>query len=172
MEAAFTKIVRLGTKPVWSGSESRVSVFAEIKYQDGKLSISGVEGPLPSGNARGACGQIVMHLREKGALADFRPAPGWTAHNVRHFLSVWDRWHLNDMKAGSPAQEKFLRENPVDAKYPASHYDVASAALAAAGLNPDAGYEYGSKWLKEKIPDDVLVWLKALPDADKKPAWV
>lgn len=34
------------------------------------------------------------------------------------------------------------------------------------------GYSYGSAWLFEPVPDDVLEWLIALPDTDKTPAWV
>ena len=38
-------------------------VFVEIKYSDGKLSITGVEGPTRSGNCIGSCGQIDMNYR-------------------------------------------------------------------------------------------------------------
>lgn len=34
------------------------------------------------------------------------------------------------------------------------------------------GKGYGSAWYYEPVPDDVLVWLKALPDTDKMPAWI
>ncbi len=42
-------------------------------------------------------------------------------------------------------------------------------------LHPDpscGGYRYGSAWLKEAVPEDVLTWLNGLPDTDKAPAWV
>ena len=73
------------------------------------------------------------------------------------------------MKAGSPAQEAWLAANPVTAVYPESHYDKASAALAAAGLNPDPDYlhngipyRYGSAWLKRDIPADVVAEIESL----------
>ena len=72
---------------------------------------------------------------------------------------------------GSPAQEAYLRLNPVSFTYPDTHYEAATRALDAAGLNPE-GERYGSKWWREDVPEDVLVWLAALPDADRKPAWV
>lgn len=77
---------------------------------------------------------------------------------------IWDRWHLNDMRAGTVAQETWLRENlkPSDYEYPLNHYDVACAKLAAVGLNPDNGYSYGSKWLREELPAAVLAILKTL----------
>lgn len=37
---------------------------------------------------------------------------------------------------------------------------------------PVCGYQYGSAWKREEVPQDVLDWLFALPDAEKRPAWV
>ena len=165
----FTKIIRLGTVEAWRGR--RVSVFCKITLQDGRLSITGVEGPTPNGGAV-SCGQIDMHLRDKPA-SEWNLAPGWNAALLARFFATWKRWHLNDMRAGSAAQEAWLRENPVNAIYPESHYEKTCEALAAAGLNPDAdGYRYGTAWQREDIPDDVTAWLQALPATDRQPAWV
>lgn len=69
---------------------------------------------------------------------------------------VWDRWHLNDMNAGSPAQEAALR-----AKFPkdSGSYELHIAYLKEIGIynDPDLdGYKYGSKWLREELPQEVL----------------
>lgn len=62
--------------------------------------------------------------------------------------------------------------NPVTAVYPESHYDKASAALAAAGLNPDAdGYRYGRAWKFEELPQSVVNWLESLPVSAKPYPW-
>ena len=37
---------------------------------------------------------------------------------------------------------------------------------------PVCGYKYGSKWLKEEVPEEVLDFLKSLPDSPTKPAWI
>lgn len=37
---------------------------------------------------------------------------------------------------------------------------------------PVCGYGYGTAWIKEEVPEDVIEWLFALPDAYKTPAWV
>jgi hypothetical protein len=37
---------------------------------------------------------------------------------------------------------------------------------------PTCGYKYGSAWLKQDVPAEVIEFLKGLPDTDKKPAWV
>ena len=183
-----TKIVRIGTIPHYNESRGAVNVFAEVKYNNGRLSITGVEGPKSNGDAYGSCGQIVMSYRTPENRATITPAPGWDADTVDRFFALWDRWHLNDMTAGTPRQEAYLRENPVTAVYPESHYEKACQALAAAGLNPDTewerpaslstnvktdgGYRYGTAWLHEDVPADVIEWLFALPDTDKTPAWV
>jgi len=36
---------------------------------------------------------------------------------------------------------------------------------------PVCGYKYGSKWLHEEVPEDVLLWLRALPSAAVSCAW-
>jgi hypothetical protein len=37
---------------------------------------------------------------------------------------------------------------------------------------PVCGYKYGTSWLKEDVPEDVIRWLGNLPDTKKTPAWV
>lgn len=162
------KIVRIGKY-----DNTQRSLFCEINFKDGKLSITGVEGPMRNGDCHGACGQIVMH---EWNITEY--APGWDAARVEMFRSLWERWHLNDMVAGSPAQEEFLRANPVTYKYPENHYDKACEALAAAGLQPDPNhihngkpYRYGSAWLCEELPEYVIEFLASLPETDVTPAW-
>jgi hypothetical protein len=82
---------------------------------------------------------------------------------AQRILAVWRDWHLNDMRAGSPAQQAWLKANPVEAVYPESHYEKACKALAEVGLNPDPGhlhngkpYAYGSAWLTEEIPAETV----------------
>lgn len=157
------KVVRLG-----KGAYG--NVFCRIQFKEGRLSITGVEGPKSNGDAIGSCGQIVMHLKAKDIKM---PAPGWDFERTEHFLALWDRWHLNDLTAGSPAQETWVREHAVEFPgYPKSHYEWACEGLAAAGLHPDNGYKYGSARLKEEVPEHVLAFLHALPETDIKPAWV
>lgn len=110
------------------------------------------------------CGEIWNHLGtdvfEAGQIVDRIAAQFPHDAKLQRMLAIWQRWHLNDMKAGSPKQEAWLKANPIDPAeyaYPKSHYKVVAAKLAAAGLNPDAdGYKYGSAWKCEEIPADVL----------------
>jgi hypothetical protein len=168
----FKKVVRPGMIDI--GQRIRCSYFLEIRYEDGRLSIQGVEGPNSHGGCRGSCGQSRDSL--KGSI-DF--APGWTQEMADRLAAVWERWHLNDLTAGSPAQEAFLRANPVVAVYPESRYTKACEMLANAGLNPDPDfygkdsmpYLYGTEWLYEEVPTDVLDFLESLPVTDKEYPW-
>jgi hypothetical protein len=170
---AFTRIVHPGS------SDETGRLFIKIEWRPhcdmnhdkrSRLSITGVEGPKANGNARGGCGQIVM----SGLHVDtYNTQEGWTTAMLNRLAVVWDRWHLNDMRAGTPAQMQWLREREHEYPgYPIDHYTWAKEGLAAAGLQPDNGYSYGSAWLHEEVPDDVLTWLRDLPETNAHPAWV
>jgi hypothetical protein len=122
------KTVRLGTVNVYG--KVNASVFCHIRIEDGRLSISGVEGPKRNGDALGSCGQIDMHLRE--AQDTITLAPGWDKATLARFFDVWKHWHLNDMKAGTPAQEAELDKH-TPAPYPKSHYEWALETLHKVG---------------------------------------
>lgn len=157
-------------KTVRIGNGDCGDIFCKIEIHDGKLSITGVEGPMRNGHAKGSCGQIVMHEWSLETIA-----PGWSVELIAAFRAIWNRWHLNDMVAGSPAQMQWLRDNPIPESeyvYPKNHYTVVCEKLAAVGLNPDNGYSYGDSWNREELPQSVWDFLAALPDTDKTPAWV
>ena len=85
---------------------------------------------------------------------------------AQRMVAIWRKWHLNDLTAGSPAQEAWLEANPIDmdaereiagaalggtgayphgsasrgASRPKDRYTLACEKLAAVGLNPDPGY--------------------------------
>lgn len=85
------------------------NIFAKIELKEGNLSISGVIGPTRDGNAKGSAGQFIMSFKEydeRGymSLKDITPAPGWDRATIKKFFDVWDKWHLNDMKAGCAHQ--------------------------------------------------------------------
>jgi hypothetical protein len=129
-------------------------VFITIKFENGELNITGVEGPLPSGNCKGGCGQIDI---------------GFDYHNIDHYakdwdvkmlsklLKIWDQWHLNYRHAECEHQESkgYNYNNCPD------NERVCSVC----------GYKIGSAWTKREVPEDILIWLKILPDSDKIPAW-
>ena len=158
----FKKIVRVGAVP------REGDAFAKIKYNDGRLSISGVIGPMTNGNARGSCGQYIMCFREyddRGhmALSDITPAPRWDADMIRRFFDAWDAWHLNDMRANC--------EHQTGAEWDASRKITVEGGILSKPCTV-CGYKYGSAWRREDVPADVLEFLRSLPDTDLTPVWV
>ena len=174
------RIIRIGK------SSETGNIFCEIEYTDGNLSISGVEGPWTSGNCKGGCGQIVMHM-DKQYFEGMKFAPGWNKKLAFEFVGIWNTWHLNDMRAGCKHQRKNKWE---EKRIDPEELPTSSAKRDANGIMailvthsehpkgllskpcPACGYKYGSAWLKEEVPPEVISFLEALPSTDIKPAWV
>ena len=166
-------------KVVWAGEAVDGKVFVEIRYSNRlnptrrpNLSLSGVIGPRRNGDCAGSFGQIVHTDQPWRASGDL------TGAQLSKLVAIWDRWHLNDMRSGSPRQEEWLRNHPVTAVYPESHHVRAKAALNEAGLEPDTEhlidgqpYSYGSAWLHEELPDEVLDFLRSLPECSITYPW-
>jgi hypothetical protein len=73
----------------------------------------------------------------------------------------WKKYHNNDMHAGTPEQEKYLKEH----KTWRGDYDRDCELLKNAGLYEvrlgGKHYRYGEKWLYEPIPEKDLAEMKA-----------
>lgn len=124
--------------------------FVEIVYKNDILSLHGVIGPMISGNCRGSAGQCQDEIR-KGV-----PKAPWTKEMVDKLCDIWDRWHLNDMRAGCEHQRALGWKGESYIGKPC----------------PVCGYKYGTAWLKEEVPSDVIEWLESLPESEIKPAWI
>ncbi|RYD61954.1 MAG: hypothetical protein EOP83_15845 [Verrucomicrobiaceae bacterium] len=84
---------------------------------------------------------------------------------VQRIVAIWDQYHLNDMQAGSPAQRAHL--NGLGEQRPTG-YNETLAELTRVGLQPDASYlyngkpyAYGSAWLREEIPEEIIAEIEA-----------
>lgn len=64
-------------------------------------------------------------------------------------IEIWDRYHLNDMNAGTEKQMKALKGKNLS-------YENALEYLESINLKIDDGYKYGTAWLFEEIPSSVL----------------
>lgn len=161
----------LGLAYPWRGAQRRCAVFVTVEFKDGRLSLQGEIGPNGSGNAS-SCGQIVGSLAKGGEVHGWQFAEGWNFTRLAVLRDTWNRWHLNDMKAGSLAQEAHLRGLTWDRATDGEHYPWALKVLAEAGLQPDAdGYSYGSAWKREEVPPEVIDLLWSLPDAARPHPW-
>jgi hypothetical protein len=178
----FVHVLNPGT--YWDGS-ARSQVFCKVAFEGGNLAITGVIGPTKDGDAKHGCGQIVRELA-KVDLGD-----GWTPAMLSTFAEAWRLWHLNDMRAGCVHQRvNGWDKMPIDPTKPLDAYGDHTGNGRATwnmlvwvtpqehpkGLLGVAckacGYPYGSKWLREEIPADVVAFLRGLPESKRKPAWV
>lgn len=169
----MNKIVRIGAL---QGRDVYCKIT--IKEKDGKqeLSITGVHGPYRDGNSYGSCGQIIMDFKEydhRGSysIQDIDTSGSlFNLDSVKVLFDIWDKYHLNTMRAGTLKQEAFLSYHEKSGwKY---NYKQACKKLKAAGLYDDNGRKYGHAWYYEPLPKSVVECLNALPAADKEPAWV
>jgi hypothetical protein len=116
---------------------------------------------------------------------------GYFPDNVKaqRMVEIWKRWHLNDLQAGCehqralkwedariPADElpKHCRANRDDKGYLAI-WIYPLEAIGGKWINADechkdgllmkacpvCGYQYGSRWLKEEIPADIVAEIKS-----------
>lgn len=130
--------------------------YIDIKlYQNGRLTLCGQWH---------SCGQNADELTNDKLV----PAAGFERSDILRIQSIWKRWHLNDMRAGTPKQEEFIRLWNVSHKY---DYTEACKALKEVGLLYDNGYKYGSAWLQEEVPKEVIQYLFTLPSVDGD-SWV
>lgn len=127
--------------------------LAEVEWSlvDGRFSAS---GGIWQTNKRDytTCGQILEELLE------FFP----NDELLNRIVTVWRKWHLNDLTPGSPKQMEFLAQHEQNAPK-TNYYEWAKDKLTFAYLNPDESfiyngkeYEYGSAWLKTELPDTVV----------------
>lgn len=142
-------------KTVFLGITDQGCLAANINFDGENLSITGNEG-------REHGGQIIM---SEWRFLEY--AQGHNAETVEKLRDIWQKWHLNDMQGGSPAQTAFLKANPVPRV--GDYFTQASHALKGAGLNPDPNflhegkpYRYGTAWLRVDVPKEVLTFLNNL----------
>lgn len=77
----------------------------------------------------------------------------------------WKLYHCNDMHAGTPEQEKALRDAGLSEF--ANKYNECCEYLEKIGLLEVRGYKFGTGWLTWDIPADVLEDMKQTIEATK-----
>lgn len=87
-------------------------------------------------------GQITEYLRDIT-----RPSGALTRADVNRLAEIWERWHLNLMRAGCAHMDL-----PEDKSYD-----------ARMGITcPVTGYKYGSAWLYEPLPEGLWREVKSI----------
>ena len=153
MPESFT--LRLPNITDYYGKPARVEVRLELRDKQGTTEVSLV-GNLWTRSRRDpdTAGQISDILRQHYP----------TDARILRLCDLWERWHLNTMRAGSPAQEAAIREWRMSLPDPRRDdtYNAACQHLKSLGLYNDHGYTYGHAWLTEVAPADILAELRAL----------
>lgn len=90
-----------------------------------------------------ATGQVIDHLFRIN-----RPADGWSMTEIVELAKLWKRWNLNGVRAGCAHQ--------TPAVAPQDHPDPTGYILDRTPACPQTGYQYGSAWLVEPLPADVI----------------
>ena len=78
--------------------------------------------------------------------------------NANRVADIWDRYANNDLRAGTLKQSEILRQAELDGR--SIDYVSALEILEEANLISDNGYKYGSQWLFEDIPQEVIDEIK------------
>lgn len=86
---------------------------------------------------------------------------------VQRIVEIWDRWHLNDMNAGTRRQKEAIKEGREKWKQNGKgawkfNYNEQCKYLESVGLLVDNGYEYGTAWLVEPLPGEIEEEIKQL----------
>jgi len=147
----------------------------EISLTDGEFSVCG--------ETRHSGGQNIDHIHEEISTWD----PG-AQEKLAKVRAWWERWHLNHMRAGCEHQraEKWA-ERPIDPSKPTNAYGIHFEGQQHASWNmltwvsrkehpqgllsepcPTCGYKYGSAWLKEEIPADVVAEIETFLSQEAK----
>jgi len=151
----------------------------------GKIEWSLEQGP------HGPCFSAMGSLREGGyecggqCLEDLVPyleaSDGHDAKALR-IIEIWRAYHLNDIKAGLPVQEKAIKGYLAKCKAEGKRYDfteainylramnlyeiaVPAGAKCTGGfpadvLSGERGYRYGERWVYSAIPSSIIEEIK------------
>lgn len=118
-----------------------------------------------------SCGQNLE------TIADFFP----NNKRVERIVAIWKRWHLNGMKSGCAHQiAEGWDKRPIDPSKPTDAYvdqgdghrgwnmliwlprsEKHPNGLLGAPC-PTCGYKFGTSWLVERLPDDVIKEIREL----------
>ena len=137
------------------GNNQNVEIEVNLNEDKGTLSISGnVYNRLKTDIIAG--GQLEEEIKEYVTKYSI------PMDKLNEIIAIWKRWHLNDLRAGTPKQEEAV--NIWLSK--GNKYDYANACeyLKSIKLYNDNGYKYGTAWKKEELPysvkQTILSWNK------------
>lgn len=136
---------------VWpKGESTRTIDFTPAPVRYLVLTISGeiFRNPERPSKDSVCAGQCAVEIRE--CWGDNLPP------TFERLLDIWDNFHLNDLNSGTRGQRAYLKDHLLDNPDAQQDFSSRLASLREAGLDVDRGYGYGSGWLLEILPEQVL----------------
>lgn len=128
-------------------SQKRTVVFNDKEKQKVKLKIELKEGRFSiSGDCGGSFGQCYDSIK---------PTP-----TQKKIIAIWKKYHLNDMNAGTPEQEKALKGFKGD--YDAQCEHLKKKGLYEVTLKNGKPYKYGTGWITRELPTDLWAEVEAV----------
>jgi hypothetical protein len=108
--------------------------------------------PITAYKTLSICGNGGQNIEETADISKYTEL-FISKDDLKAIIEIWEKWHLNDMKAGTVKQQAFIDEWIKTNRY---NYTAACEALKAAGLYIDNDYQYGHEWLVDPLPEDVI----------------
>lgn len=111
-------------------------------------------------------GQVVDAVREVT-----KPDGTLTVEDLNRLADLWQAWHLNTMRSACAHMD--LSVVPDDLPDHLPYFDRKSGNQDRQGwmlaniVCPTSGYRYGSAWLAEPVPDDVVAEIVTIIDKAK-----
>lgn len=123
----------------------------------------GLVGHKRRGKTDEGGGQCVDDL----TAPDTRPVAAYTMADLAELAGLWDRWHLNAMRAGCAHQKRYDEAEPLALAAGFEQYGRGDVYAWQRDQGPcPYGYAYGAAWLVERVPADVVARLVDLMEQD------
>lgn len=140
----------------------------ELRWRNGGVSVD--NKPLPGHWVLSICGTIWNSTQTDCSSCgqNYARLAEFFSGNKRfdRIVEIWNRWHLNDMKGGTRAQNAAVAAWLAAGN--AYDYTRIREHLKSLGLEVDGGYTYGTGWMVDELPVDVRNEIIALFDAPVK----
>lgn len=142
-------IIQLGKVDATDNGIKDNAVDIQIKLEDGKFTASGsIWNRLKS--------DIIAGGQNLDEIAGLFP----DNVTVAKIHTIWKKYHLNDMNAGTQLQEDWIAQQKESGNLDQNpDYEIVCDALKAHGLyevvHKGEPYAYGSAWISQEIPDSI-----------------
>ncbi len=146
-----------------------VEITIEVKDKEGRAVLSMCGDVWLPGRR-----DIIMGGQMQDSIHAMLTIAAYSKESIDKLLAIWDRWHLNDMRAGCEHQRATWNvAKPLQVTIRGKK-ETKSAGWVTESEHPEGllskpcaecGYRYGSQWLYEPLPDSIVDELAAWPES-------